>query len=59
MLLERRAGVLDERAVADARRAHRLARAAREAAIEMHAQRVGRLEPAGRELLHEMDAAAR
>src|SRR2546428_10717422 len=58
MLLECRACVLDERAVADAGRTGRLAGAAGEAAVEMQPQRVRRLEPPRGELLHEMDAAS-
>src|SRR5207245_11657274 len=58
LLLECRACVLDERAVADARRPGRLAGAAGEAAVEMQPQRVRRLEPPRGELLHEVDAAS-
>src|SRR6185503_4454772 len=59
VFLERRAGVLDERAVPDAGWAHGLTRAAGEAAIEVQQERVRRCEAAERELLHEVDAPAR
>src|SRR5438105_10164129 len=59
LILDGHPRVLDELAVAHPRRTGRLAGAAPKAAIEMRDGMFGRREPAGGELLHEMDAAAR